>query len=129
MDRITHVHDLLSFLDVRVAFVAHEAATFGFLGGIASLAEGAAGVFHEAGIGQTGTADLTGKTLGVPAPIHSFDDPPDDVLAAFSAAWGVQLLETILAVLPTIKFVEQAFIERTKTLRTHEAIFVVQLAV
>ena len=50
-------------------------------------------------------------------------------LTAFSAAWGVQDVEAVFAVLPSFELVEDPVRELPEALRTHEAGRTVKLAV
>jgi len=129
MHRVPHVDDMFSFVDVGVALVAHEATSLRFLLGIASLTEGTAGVLHKTGIGKTGVTDLTYEAVCVPAAVHGLDDTTDDVLATLPTTRCVQLLEIVLAVLPTVKLVEGTLVEWPEALSTDETCFVVELTV
>jgi len=53
MYRVAHVHNVLAFLYVSVAFVAHESSTFGLLLSIAALAESTTGILHKPGISKS----------------------------------------------------------------------------
>lgn len=126
---IPHIHDLLPFFDVSVAFMTHKPAALRFLRSVTTLTKGSTRILHEAGVRQSGFANLTIKTISMPAAVHCFDNTPDDVLATTPAAGGVQLLEIVLAVLTPIKLVEQPLVKGAKTLSAHETILVVQLTI
>ena len=123
---IPHVHDLLPFFDISVTFMTHKPAALRFLRGVTALTKGSTRILHEAGVCQRGFANLTHKTISMPAAVHCFDNTPDDVLAATTATGGVQLLEIVLAVLTPIKLVEQSLVKGAKALSAHETILVVQ---
>jgi hypothetical protein len=58
------------------------------------------------------------EALRMPALLHSIDHTPNNELAAFSTARGVECLEIILAVMAAVILEEWIVFERTKALHT-----------
>lgn len=65
----------------------------------------------------------------MPTASHRLDYPSNDILSTFLTTGRIQLLEIVLAILATIKLVEETFIERSEALSTHKTVLVEQLPV
>lgn len=101
---MTHVFPQTDRLRLRIALVTQRPPS----------------ILNETTIGQLALTILTAETLRMPVGIHRLDHPPNDKLAAFSAAGGEQHVEVVFAVLAPLEFVENTIAELLEALRTSE---------
>lgn len=88
---------------------------------IATSADGAAPVADEALVGQSLGANVAPETVGMPRRVHRSDDSSGYELFAPSTAGGEESVEVVFAIFPTLEFIEDAILERLKTLSADEA--------
>lgn len=67
-------------------------------------------MFHKAIICETLVANLTAKTLGMPATIHCLNDTSHNEISAFAATGGEKYMEIMLAVFTPVKLMKNKII-------------------
>lgn len=83
---------------------------------IASVAQSSIVVSNESGIGQLLCTQLATEALRMPTRLHRLDDSADDDVAALVAEGSIKNSKILLAVLATLKLVEDSILERAETL-------------
>jgi len=88
---------------------------------IALPAESPSLIFYEAKISQLFVTHFTSEALWMPSRVHGLDHSSHDKLAAFSATWGKQDMEVMLAVFPTLELIEDTIRKGPEALCADEA--------
>lgn len=112
-----------------VALVADVFATgCGLFLCIALMTQSPPSIFDEALVCKRDSADLATETLWVPVVVHGLDYATNNEFATLATAWCEENVEVMLAVLATLKLIEDAFRKWPEALATDEASLVPDFA-